>query len=517
MRPVVSAEEMQVCDKSAIRSYGIPSLVLMENAGAGVARWVEERFGPVQGTSIGIFCGKGNNGGDGLVAARHLANSGARVSVYFFKGSQKGDAAGNAAILAKIRKSRPENITVTPASSPALSSFRPDLILDAIFGTGFSGSVKPEYARVIHWINEQPVPRIAIDIPSGVNGSTGEVGNIAVRATATLTLGALKRGLICNAGRDHAGEVTVLDIGIPRAVFEELRVPTCISEHNDIRTLLPGRPSTAHKYSVGKVFLLAGSRGYTGAAALAASAALRAGAGAVVLGTPDSVYKILARKLTEVIVEPLPSTIEGSLAASGLESILKRIAWADTAVIGPGLSRQEETSGLVRTILEKAKGRILLDADALNAVGDRIGLLKTKNTTLVLTPHTGEFSGMTGIASKDIEAARIDHAREFAKKSNSVIVLKGAPTAIAHPDGRVILNPTGNPGMATLGSGDVLSGIIAALWAQGAGTFDACTAGVYVHGLSGDHAATKLGQRSIVARDLIEFLPEAFLTIEREH
>lgn len=513
MQTLLSAEEMQRCDAVAAKSFGIPGLLLMENAGLGVARWIQQRFS-LKNKSIAVFCGKGNNGGDGFVAARHLANTGARVNVILLDHPTRGDGKVNAAILRKVARKFPSHVSIRSATPSVVSSLRPDIIVDAIFGTGFSGSVKKRYADIINWINELPVPRIAIDIPSGIHGTTG-TGTVAVKADMTLTLGAMKYGLLCNAGRDRSGSVEVLDIGIPKGLISGIRPMTRLVERRDMAQCLPSRAATVHKYSVGKVFVVGGSRGYTGAPVLAATAALRSGAGAVVLGVPESIYSIVARKVTEVIVEPLPATREGSLAVSGIEAIRRRMEWADSTVLGPGISLNKETISLVEALLLQATGNTLIDADALTglAKGGSSVFRKTK-ASCIITPHAGEFARITGLTTGEIELYRIQHARTVAKNLGVIVVLKGAPTVTAVPDGSVFVNSSGNPGMATVGMGDVLSGMIAGLWAQGGDAVRACYGGVYLHGLSGDTAARELGERSLVAGDVIEYLPNAMLSVE---
>ncbi|MEX1138600.1 MAG: NAD(P)H-hydrate dehydratase [Bacteroidota bacterium] len=513
MQTLLSAEEMQRCDGIAAKSFGIPGLLLMENAGLGVARWIQQRF-PLKNKTIAVFCGKGNNGGDGLVAARHLANNGARVNVILLDRPTRGDAGVNAAILRKIAKAFPELLSIQSATPSVLASLRPDIIVDAIFGTGFSGTIRKNYAAVFEWVNQQRVPRIAIDIPSGIHGTTG-VGAIAIKADTTLTLGAMKSGLVCNDGRDMSSSIEVLDIGIPRGLLSGVKPLTRIVERSDVKDCLPPRVSTVHKYSAGKVLILGGSRGYTGAPVLAATSALRAGAGAVVLGVPESIYSIVARKVTEVIVEPLPATPRGSLAVAGMKDILRRMDWADAVVLGPGLSQDDETNSLVEGLISRAAGNILVDADALTSLaGSGMHVFKKTKAVCILTPHTGEFARITGVAAEEIEMHRIQQARMAARKLDVVIVLKGGPTVTAAPDGSVFVNSSGNPGMATVGTGDVLSGIIASLWAQGADQVRASYGGVYLHGLSGDTAARKFGMRSLVAGDLNDFLPHAIVSIE---
>ncbi|MBI2619413.1 MAG: NAD(P)H-hydrate dehydratase [Ignavibacteriales bacterium] len=505
MRRVVSAEEMRWCDETAIRAFGIPSLLLMENAGAGIARCVLRRYGKKLSQPVAIFCGKGNNAGDGFVAARHLVNAGVPVVIQMlmFPAQLRGDAKTNFQILQRIQKKSAGRLVIRRFSASSAADIRPSLVVDALFGTGFSGTVSKPFSDAIQSMNNYAVPVVSVDIPSGVNGTTGTADSDCVHANVTVTMGALKTGLLCNQGRQYSGDHEIIDVGIPVSVYEAGKLKTGLVEIEDVAKVLPVRPLNVHKYSVGKVFVLGGSKGYTGAAALTASAALRTGAGAVVLGTAETVYPILARKLSETIVSPLPATSQGSVSLNALDQIVKRMKWADITVIGPGLSRQEETMALVREILRLARGKILLDADALNALsGSESSFLRTARPELVVTPHAGEFSGLSGRPSHEIEAHRIEYARAYAN-----------PTITAAPGGEAYVNATGNPGMATVGSGDVLSGMIGALWAQGTTAEAAAYAGVYLHGLSGDLAAAKMGLQSVVAQDLIDFLPPAFRAV----
>jgi NAD(P)H-hydrate epimerase len=384
-----------------------------------------------------------------------------------------------------------------------------------MFGTGFTGSVRRPFADVIKWMNHQQAKIVAVDIPSGINGTTGVVENCAVHANMTATCGCLKSGLLCNQGRELVGSIRVVDIGIPFMVTEDKRLKTSLVEQSDVRPILPKRSVHAHKYSVGKVLVVAGSKGLTGAATMCCISAMRAGAGAVILGTPESVYSIIARKLTEVMVFPLPATSDGSLSLTALDAIREKLAWADVLVIGPGLSQNAETQQVVIKVLKEYCGKVLVDADGLNAIAMYgISKLHSARAQFILTPHVGEFARLTGLSSNKVEQQRIEIARDLAKRMKSTIVLKGVPTVTASKDGSVILNSTGNPGMATAGAGDVLSGIIAGLWAQGMSAEEAAWTGVYLHGLTGDSIAKKLGERSLMANDLIEYLPNTLQLLE---
>jgi ADP-dependent NAD(P)H-hydrate dehydratase / NAD(P)H-hydrate epimerase len=513
MQRIVSAEEMRWCDETTIKQYGVPGLLLMENAGRGVVEVLKQKYFALESQKILVVCGKGNNGGDGFVIARLLSSLCSHVSVLLMAPPDelKGDAKKNFEILHKYTQKSHHQITLHRFSRKILSSLpTPSIIIDAIFGTGFTGSVRKPFADVIDWINKQEVQVVAVDIPSGVNGTTGVVENCAVRANRTVTFGSIKSGLLCNQGLELVGSVSVADIGIPAPVIEDNRLRTFLVERGDVHRVLPKRSIHAHKYSVGKVFALAGSKGLTGAAALSCTSAMRIGAGAVILGTPEPVYPILAKKLTEVMTFPLPATNEGTLSLLALDEIRSKLSWADVFMIGPGLSQNLETQQLIFKILLEYRGKVLIDADGLNAVAaNGISKLRSSRAQCILTPHVGEFSRLTGMSSIEIEHHRIKTAGFLAKRIGATVVLKGVPTVTASKDSTCFLNSTGNPGMATAGSGDVLSGFIAGLWAQGMPDVEAAWAGVYLHGLSGDLAAKKIGERGLLANDLIEYLPEA--------
>ena len=520
MLTIVSAREMRWCDDATINEHGVPSLMLMENAGRGVAETAVLEYGPPEGKRILIFCGKGNNGGDGFVAARHLLNAGANLTVVILSSARtlQGDARSNYEILARLKQSVAGTLSIKPFSRSLLKTLhKQDLIIDAIFGTGFSGAVREPFLSAIRWINKHRIPVLSVDTPSGVDGTSGVVVNTAVKASCTVTFGLVKTGLLCNQGQDHVGTLRMIDIGIPKAVSRSKSLKTFQIEQEDVRRVLPRRSSIANKYSVGKLFILAGAKGYTGAAYLCAMAALRAGAGAVILGIPEAVYTIVARRLAEVIVKPLRSTKEGTIALSALGEIEEKLRWADVAVLGPGLSTNAETQEVIAAVLRKHPGKMLVDADALRCVAD-IGLAKLSELKgkFILTPHTGEYSRIIGVPAKEIEANKIEMARTGSLKGMATIVLKGGPTATGIPDGSVYLNSSGNPGMATVGSGDVLAGIIAALWAQGVPQNAAAYAGVFLHGLAGDIARDVFGERSIIAQDLIDQLPAAMKKVESD-
>ncbi|MBI4547896.1 MAG: NAD(P)H-hydrate dehydratase [Ignavibacteriae bacterium] len=523
MEIVVTSAEMRACDRYAIEKLKIPGLILMENAGRSVVERMEKHYGSLSGKSVIVFCGKGNNGGDGFVVARHLYNRGANVLIIIVGRAReiKGDARVNYETIKKMTQSLPKNdirlsrIEVTSAKK--LNKLpQANFLVDALFGTGFSGAGRGVYKDVIEKMNTLEGTRISIDIPSGVNADNGVVENVAVKANLTVTMGLKKIGLIIGKGKEHAGAVEVADISMPREVIEKTASQTFIISVEDVRGVLPKRSFDAHKHSVGKIFVLAGSRGLTGAAAMTSSSAMKAGAGAVILGTPSSVYPILAKKLTEVMVEPLDETSEGSVSLSAYEQIQKHVRWADVVIVGPGLSRDSETQQLVWKIVSTIDKPLLIDADGLNALAENILVLKRhKSKDVIITPHTGELSRLIGLPSEDIERNRVEIARTVAEQFKLTLVLKGAPTVTASERGEVYINSTGNPGMATAGSGDVLAGLIGGLWAQGMTRTDAAYAGVFIHGLAGDMARDTYGEKSLMAMDIQSYLPEAIQRVER--
>ncbi len=509
--------EIRECDRAAVSRFGIASALLMENAGRGVADAIESSYGPAGNKSYLIACGKGNNGGDGLVAARHLLLRGGKVTVLlvYNERSFRPDPAQQLKILRRLERANAANLRIIPVPSAARLRTLPehDLIIDAIFGTGFHGSMDRRARSVVHWMNGRPETAVAIDMPSGLETDHGTVGDVAVRADMTVTMLMKKAGLVVGKAGQYAGVVKVVDIGITPQFFKQKFTAFRVGE-SDVRHILPRRPFDAHKHSVGKILVIAGSRGLTGAAAMAASSAMRSGAGAVVLATPESVYPVLARKLTEVMVRPVRETSAGSIAVAALEELKEHLLWADLLIVGPGLSRDRETQNMVRTLIRTVDLPVLIDADGLNAIaGETSFLRKRRSREMILTPHTGEFARLSGLAAREIEADRVGVARTFARNFSLTLVLKGAPTVTADRGGIVYVNSTGNAGMATAGAGDILTGIIGGLWAQKMRATDAALAGVYIHGLCGDRARDALGEKSLMAMDLYDAIPTVLKTL----
>ena len=520
MQALATAGQMQKLDSLAIHKYSIPGIVMMENAGRAFADVLAKYVGSVSGKIVVIICGKGNNGGDGFVIARHLANRGSAVHVFLLgkKKDVRGDAKKNLDILVRMVASKQSQIVFQELSSVKglAKAGKPEVIIDAVFGTGFSGKVKGVYVSAIEWINTQGAFVASVDIPSGVDTSTGGVENVAVKANLTITMGLAKIGHYVGAGREHSGSVEVVDISLPQFTLHQSNLSTFRLQSQDVKELLPQRSLNAHKYSVGKVLVIAGSRNLTGAPVITSLAAMKAGAGAVILATPKSIHLPLIRKLTEVMITPLEETEDGTLSLKAWEELEKKIQWADVVALGPGLGQHPETRQLVHKIVKETKYPLVLDADALGMIADNIRLLTSRKGETILTPHVGELRLLTKMKSDYIEMNRVEVARTQAAKMNSILVLKGSPTVIGTPDGQAFMNSTGNPGMATAGSGDVLTGIIASLFAQGMEAKQAAYCGVFIHGKAGDIAAKQYGERSLMAMDILAGIPESLKAIGAE-
>ncbi|CUS78371.1 NAD(P)H-hydrate epimerase [Candidatus Kryptobacter tengchongensis] len=519
---VASPEEIRKCDSYAIEKLGIPGILLMENASQGVIQSILMKYGGVAGKKVFVFCGGGNNGGDGLAVARKLFGMRAEVYIFLLVAPEKlhGDTKTNYEIALKIQKDKPKTDTfeiITLKDVKELEKYpKPDLVIDAIFGTGFKGKVQGLFYDVINWINTVRAYTVSVDIPSGLNGDTGEVEGIAVRADLTATMGLAKTGLMLNMGKILPGKIYIIDIGIPSFVYQLMGIKTYYLESLDVKRRLPVRPFNVHKYSCGKIFALVGSPGLTGAATMSTLSAMKVGAGAVIAGVPESLSPILEMKLTEVMKLPLPETNEHTIGWNALDLIEEYIEWADVLIIGPGISKNYETKQVILNVIKKLNKKAVIDADGLNALVGNLNILKSLHNEIVLTPHSGEFSRLTDLPIEKIEREKIEVARNFAVEYGVVLVLKGDTTVIANPEGEVFINPTGNPGMATAGSGDVLTGMIAGFMGQGLSAVDASICGVYLHGLAGDIARDKLGELPMMAMDILNAIPDAIQKVIKE-
>lgn len=510
MLRVATAEEMRRADRRATEELAIPSLLLMENAGRGAVEVMEAVFGPLAGRRVAVLCGKGSNGGDGFVAARHLATRGARVEVFLLAPATevRGDAGVNLAVLRRSGLAPREVTTSETLAAIRGSVAHADLIVDALLGTGLSGPATGLLAEAIELVNASARPVVSLDLPSGLSSDQGGLLGPVVQATLTVTFGLPKRGLLLYPGAIRAGRVEVVDLGIPASLVGE-GIAVGLLEAADVRAAFPPRPPNAHKGSYGHLLVLAGSVGKTGAAVMASLAALRVGTGLVTLGVPSSQQPIVAAQLMEGMTAPLPETPGRTLGAKARERIVELAARMDAIAVGPGLGLEPETQALVRDLVRDLERPMVVDADGLTALAGHLSVLKEARGPRLLTPHPGELARMLGSTVEAVEADRIGVVQRLAGESGVWVALKGARTVIGGPDGQVSLNPTGNPGMATGGTGDVLTGIVGGLLAQGLPPLLALQAGVYLHGLAGDLARESRGEEGMIAGDLLLAVPDA--------
>lgn len=515
MIPIATPKQMRRLDNVTINDYGVSGLLLMERASLGIAEKARMMLdGNIVDANIKVFCGKGNNGGDGFAAARHLHSWGADVEVILI--GKLDELSGDALQNANMWLKRNGKITITTSLRKNLfADKQPDLTIDALLGTGFQGEPSKPYTDAIELINKCPLI-LSVDIPSGTDGETGEVKSISVKAHSTVTLGMLKPGLLLPPGREYCGELELCDIGIPYKVLHNHSINNYLVEGIDVE--LKCLPSFAHKGDAGKVLVIAGSLGMTGAAVLCADASMRSGAGLTLLATPKSCVPIVASHLSETMTLPLPENEDGTISHNALSIMNEKIEWADSIVIGPGIGQNDSTKmflcGLLETLREKTspknKVQLIVDADALNLIAIEPTLLEHLPKNTVLTPHPGEFSRLCNLSITEILHNRLEIVKKYAKLWHATIVLKGSPTLTTLKNGITYFNSTGNPGMATGGSGDVLSGVIAALAARYKDVHTASWQGVYLHGLAGDFAREEIGEFSMKAGDILTYLPDAF-------
>jgi ADP-dependent NAD(P)H-hydrate dehydratase / NAD(P)H-hydrate epimerase len=487
--PLPDAEAMRATDRWAIEEQGVASLDLMERAGAGLAALVMDVSpeGPVA-----IVCGKGNNGGDGLVAARLLREQWRDVRCLLLAGREQ--LRGDAATMAEVVETEPFGVAALDGAG---------VVVDAILGTGFEGAVRGAAAEAIAAMDGCVV--VAADVPSGVNASTGEVEGPAVRARATATFAAAKPGLYVNPGKEHAGDLRVIEIGIPEGAPGE---PQAALIDDAVLGEIPRRHGNTTKFSSGHVLVAGGSRGLTGAPVLAANAAMRAGAGYVTCCAPASQQPVLATHLLEVMTRALPED-DGAHVVAGAQEVLDASERGGALIVGPGLGRTPGAQEFARTIVRGSAVPVLLDADGLNAHAERLGELRAAGAALVLTPHDGELGRLLGCTSDEVKAHRLACVRRAAADSGAIVVLKGDDSIVARPDGFVAISPGGTPALATAGTGDVLSGVIGALLAKKMDPFTAACAGVRMHALAGKLAAERQhGPDGVVASDVIAALPK---------
>ena len=502
---VLNTQQMREADRQTIDDVGIPSVVLMENAGRQAVAAMEAAFDSLSSSKVAVLCGRGNNGGDGFVVARTLAQRGIEAVVYLLGsvGEVRGDARTNLEILGRVGLTVVEITNAQEWELHFSEVSECDLIVDAIVGTGFHGPLTGLLETVVADVNGLGVPVVAIDLPTGLSADSHEVDGEAIEATMTVTLAAPKLPLILPPADAYAGDLVIADIGIPSPVLDELDGPWLeLLTRERMRELVPARAADSHKGDFGRVLVIAGSVGRTGAAHLAAIGALRSGAGLVTIAAPRSCVPILAAMAPEYMTEPLEETAAGCIDFSSADRVLD--LKADVIAIGPGLGQDPSTAAFVHAVVERSGVPLVLDADALNAfAGDPERLSGRDGVDLIVTPHPGEMARLLNLSIEQVQADRLDHAREFASSHRCHVVLKGHRTVIAGPEGRSFVNLTGNAGMATGGTGDLLTGMIAAWFAQILDAEAACKLAVYLHGTAGDLAEADEGESALLPSDIV--------------
>ena len=511
---VLNSAQMREADRRTIDDIGIPSLVLMENAGRQTVVAMEAVHSDLAERQVAVLCGRGNNGGDGFVVARTLAQRGVDVSVFLLGrvADVRGDARTNLEILGRL------GITVVEvADSQAWELHFSEvsdctLIVDAIFGTGLNAPLSGLIESVVADVNASGIPIVAIDLPSGLSADSPEPIGPSIEAGLTVTLAAPKLPLVLPPAEMRAGDIVIADIGIPGEVLDSVEGPRVdLLTRGSMRELITPRTADSHKGDYGRVLIVAGSLGKTGAAHLSAIGALRSGAGLVTIATPASCQQVIAAMAPEYMTEALSETADG-LDAEGVDRVLE---WArDVVAIGPGLGAAASTREFVRQLVDRATMPMVIDADGLNAfAGDPDRLAGREGRDIIITPHPGEMGRLVGMSTDEVQSSRLEVARNFAVSHHVYVVLKGHRTLIATPDEKVFINPTGNPGMATGGTGDVLTGMIAAWLAQLLDAEAACKLAVYLHGMAGDLAEADEGEVSMTASDVAGHLGDAMLEL----
>jgi ADP-dependent NAD(P)H-hydrate dehydratase / NAD(P)H-hydrate epimerase len=498
---VSSVEEMRNLDKMAIEKYGIADELLMENAGLAVYQVILENIG-IKKKHFLVFSGAGNNGGDGFVIARKIHSSGGMVKVFLLGSPDKyrGAAKLNYNILRKL----PVPLEIVEKKESVQSDiFHCDAIVDAIFGTGLARNVEGKYADIIGLINSCNKPVISVDIPSGVNGDNGQIMGTSVWADYTVTFGLPKIGNMLYPGFECCGKLYVTHISFPPSMYDGIKVK--INEP----IVIPKRNISGHKGDFGETLFIAGAGGYYGAPYFSALSFLKAGGGYSRLAAPKSITPFIANKGSEIVFIPQKETAEGSISLENKQSLLELISKMDFVVIGPGLSLSEETQQLTKDLVEKIDKPILIDGDGITALAGNPEIIKSRKAPTILTPHLGEMSRITKLRVDRIDENKVEVVRLASMQLNASIVLKGAHALIGYPDGTVYINMSGNSGMATAGSGDVLTGTIAAMHGLGLSAEDAVRKGVFIHGFAGDLAADEIGEDGMTAQDILEYLPLA--------
>lgn len=513
----VTPEQMREIDRRTIKGVGIPSMVLMENAGIALVDEILQRLESDR-LRVTVLCGPGNNGGDGMVAARHLADRGHEVVVFLGvpRSSFRGDAKVQLRIISRIGI----DVSVLSSNSSYERAFNrvsnSDVVIDALFGTGLDRGLKGSWAECVRIINSCPGLVVAVDVPSGLDAEKGQPLGECVTSDVTVTFGYPKTGMVLYPGAQYAGDVVVADIGIPRTIAEEMELPGELITPEVLESVYRNRWPDTHKGTYGHLLVCSGSAGKLGAGILAARGALRSGAGLITLAVPASALHEVDSSTPEVMAAPLPETAEGTLSVKGLNALIGMISERDALAIGPGLSTHPEVTDLVRKILGNDGFPAVVDADALNVLGSDLEFMRKRGHLTVLTPHPGEMARLLGIRTEEVQADRVGSARACAGKSGCTVVLKGAGTIVAQPDGRFYINTTGNPGMAAGGTGDVLTGMIGAILAMGFDALTSALAAVFLHGFAGDLAVETVTEHALTATDIIDSLGPAIRILTTE-
>ncbi len=524
---ILTASEMAEVDRLSTEIYRIPPLILMENAGRAVVEKIVEIFDSVEGLPALVFCGKGNNGGDGLVVARHLAVRGARPEIILMSdpSTYRAEALSNWDIVHAM--GIPVRILDAPSAARrhlrTLGDCR--VVVDALFGTGLSKPIGSDLRPVIHWINQAASRTVvvSVDIPSGLFADSAAVPGPTVQAQHTVTFTALKLALVLPPASDRAGLVKVAPIGSPSELLGNPEYRTELIDPPLARQVLPRRARDSHKGAYGHLYVMAGSRGKSGAALMTGHAALRSGAGLVTLLLPAGLQRDVVGRVPELMTESLPETADGTLASSGLDAALSHLDQADAIVVGPGLTTHPQTRDLVREIVRRSPVPVVLDADGINAFASKPERLRNEmGQAVTITPHPGEMARLIGCRISEVQSSRHATALAVSRDHGFFTVLKGFQTVVAAPDGRLLINSTGNPGMATGGSGDILAGMVGRFVAGWKRRFrgsdiralsDHLAAAVYLHGRAGDIAVREMGEESLLATDLLPHLPAAFMSL----
>ena len=500
---ISSVEEMRNLDKTAIEKFGIPQELLMENAGEAMYFVIHQEFG-IKNKKFVVFCGIGNNGGDGLVVARKIHSNGGDVKVLLLGDEKKfsGSAKTNCETISKLPIKVKHSDSFKAIKNDLLEC---DAVVDAVFGTGLTRDVEGKYKEAILLINQSRKPVFSVDIPSGISGDTGQILGAAVKSDYTVTFGLPKRGNMLYPGFEHCGKLYVTHISFPPSLYDQSSFKVEISLPAD----LPPRDEKGHKGTFGDVLFIAGASSYLGAPYFSAMSFLKAGGGYSRLAAPSSITPFIANKGSEIIFVPLEETPSVSAALKNKQKLLELSKQVEMVVLGPGLSLNQETQELVRQLAKEIKRPMLIDGDGITAISEDTKCIKERQHPTILTPHPGEMSRLAGTSIKEVLANQIPLVQKQSKNLNAFIVLKGAHSLITCPDERIFVNMSGNSGMATAGSGDVLTGTIAAMVGLGLDIEDAVKTGVFLHGFSGDLAAVEKGEDGITAQDILEYLPEA--------